>query len=130
MPRVMILNGSAKGGPIQFWELFTMILCTLKEFRRYHDRNMGTPVSQIKYEGSSNVEELTYDLWFYDLQEIAAKDHGKKFRSKLAASFCEIVHWVFQSKLAASVRRIVQWTITQDGGQRRSDLYVVSTMIL
>ena len=51
---------------------------------------MKTFGSQIE-----NKEKLSYDLWFKTLKDSkvrVAKDHGKKFRSRLASSFAGIVH--------------------------------------
>ena len=39
---------------------------------------------------------MSYDFWFKTLRDSkarAAKDHDKKFRSKLAASFSDMIHF-------------------------------------
>ena len=50
---------------------------------------MKTFWSQIENKGSLKVEEVSYDFWFKTLRDSkgrVTKDHGKKFRSRLASS--------------------------------------------
>ena len=57
---------------------------------------MNTSRSQIENKGYFKVEKLFYDFWFKTLRDSkvrAAKDHGKRFRSRLVASFSGIVHF-------------------------------------
>ena len=59
------------------------------------------------------VEKLFYDFWCNTLRDSkvkVAKDHGKKFRSRLASSFSEIVHGNYGS-LATPARTITVITV-------------------
>ena len=49
-------------------------------------------------------KKLSYDFWFKTLRDSkvrAAKDHGKRFRSRLASSFSGIVHYGINGRLLA-----------------------------
>ena len=48
------MDGNAKGGLIQFWELLTVIPCTPKDFKHSYLMTFG---SQIKYEVFLKVDE-------------------------------------------------------------------------
>ena len=56
---------------------------------------MKTVGSQIKNEGSLKLKKVSYDFWLKTLSDSkvrAAKDHGKKFRNKMAAFFSVTFH--------------------------------------
>ena len=66
-----------------------MISCVPEDFKRKLHQDLTTFASEITY------RKLPYDFGLSTLQEIkvkATKDHDKKFRSELAASFNGIVH--------------------------------------
>ena len=52
--------------------------------------------SQIETQGSLQEKNVSYDFWLKTLRDSnvgATKDHGRKFRSTLTASFSGIVNW-------------------------------------
>ena len=48
---------SAEGGPTQFWKLFTMIPCALRDFKGQSHHYFEALGSQIRHEVSFNIEE-------------------------------------------------------------------------
>ena len=51
------MDDSAKGGLPQFWEIFTVIPCAPKDFKRQEHCYLKTFGSQMKNEGFLKVEE-------------------------------------------------------------------------
>ena len=89
------MDDTAKGGLTQFYELLTVIPCAPKDSNLNNivicPGYLKTVGSQIKNEGSLKLKKAqSYDFWLKTLRHSkvrAAKDHGKKFRTKLNTSF-------------------------------------------
>ena len=57
------IDNTAKGGMTLFWELFTVIPCAPKDFKRYWHWYLKTVGSQIKNEGSLKLKKVPHVSW-------------------------------------------------------------------
>ena len=112
----LAFDDSAKGGLTIFWELFCCDSLRAQTFQTLtiYLRTFG---SKIETECSLKIEEISYSFWLKtsgDSQVRAVKDHGKRFRSRPAASFSvhsELLGGILLSVLSVLTFHFISWVL-------------------
>ena len=102
------IDDSAKGGLTQFWEHFYRDSFRVQRFQTLITSLFDDIWISNQIWGSLKVSRGSYVMNFRFLHHETGKDHGRKLRSKLAASLGIIVHYVQRQSGGQSVLLLSQ----------------------